>query len=75
MEELDCGQTCIPSCDNTPLVCEEMINPACVMLQGSYPYLGLTGTFTLQELLERLEQVQKNNKILLNSLQSQIDGL
>ncbi len=71
----NCGQSCIPSCDNTPLECSEFINPACIMLQGSYPYLGLTGSFTLQELLERMEQVQKNNKILLNSLQTQIDEL
>lgn len=70
-----CNQTCIPACDNTPLECNEIVNPGCIMLQGSYPYLGLTGTFSLQELLERLEQVQKNNKILLNSLQTQIDAL
>lgn len=75
MNDNNCGQTCTPGCDNTPLECNEILNPACIMLQGSYPYLGLTGSFTLQELLERLEQVQKNNKITLKSLQSQINEL
>lgn len=51
---MNCGQTNIPTTDETPLPCEDFRSTRCTLHEDAIAYLGLTANTPLNEVLDAL---------------------
>lgn len=70
-----CGQINIPKVDNTPIECDEIISSKCVNADKESIILGLVGTESMYDFLDKLEILFKKQNKELSNLKTQNNRL
>lgn len=72
----DCiEETNIPSVDNTPIECAELISALCVIIEEGYPYIGVSSGDTLKRTLDKLVDYIKIQDAKIDALEARIVAL
>ena len=70
-----CPQTNIPQVDNDAPECLEFINPKCIIIPESNPFIGAQANTPLDDYLDLMTTKMTQQQYLINVLVNQINNL
>ena len=67
-----CGQTNIPSTDNTDLPCEDYISQECIIIADAYPFIGSVVNESLGNVILKLVKKMEGQSKVIKQLKAEI---